>query len=63
MDDLKRLKAEQIAAREAFEALGWANVAGMTVDEQIELDIAYRRAMQRYHDACDAYNRAIEEAI
>ena len=63
MDDLKRLKAELIAAREAFETIGRANVSGMTLDEQVEIDISYRRAMQRYHDACDAYNRAIGEMI
>ena len=63
MADLAKLKAEHIAAREAFEMLGMANCEGLSLDDQIKLDIAYRRAQRRYHDAYYAYSRAIEEAI
>ena len=63
MADLSKLKAEQIAAREAFELCGMANTTGLSLEDQIRLDIAYKRAMRRYHDACDAYNRAIDGVI
>ena len=63
MADLNKLKAEQIAAREAFELCSMANTTGLSLEDQVRLDIAYTRAMRRYHDACDAYNRAIEEMI
>jgi len=63
VDRLIALKTEQEAARDAFERCGAANTTGLTLDEQVQLDIAYKRAMRRYHEACDAYNRAIEEMI
>jgi hypothetical protein len=63
MADLNALKAEQIAARDEHERWAMTNTVGQTPEDLVRIDLAYRRAVKRYTAACDAYNKAIEEAI
>lgn len=62
-DMLKKLLAERIESRLAFQNTQAVNTAFLTLDQRLELDIASKKAFDRFIEAERAYNEAIAKVV
>lgn len=62
MENLRKLKIAVNVAREFRNAIGARNTVGLTVEEQVELDIQYRKASRDAYEAEFAYQAALDSA-